>query len=86
MYSVWAVCPTGPSRWHYYVVERAGVLVWQHHYVDLEHRPPRDQCLVLLRAGRIHDEEVSPEEAEVVTGLYMPAAMDRLRELVHDSG
>jgi hypothetical protein len=38
------------------------------------------------RTGGMKLEPVLPEEAEAITGLHMPAAMDRLRELVHESG
>lgn len=35
--------------------------------------------------GMLQGFEVTEEECEILTGMHMPAAMDRLRELVHET-
>jgi hypothetical protein len=41
---------------------------------------------VSKKVGYLDGDEVSLKQAEELTGLYYPAAMDRLRELVHEGG
>jgi hypothetical protein len=55
-------------------------------YTRYENQPAEDTDLIMTRSGHALFEAVTPEEAELFTGLIYPAAMDRLRELVHESG
>jgi len=59
-----------------------GVLEW----FWLQACPDRDPtALVMPRANYYHATAVTDEDAETITGMWMPAAMDRLREMVHES-
>lgn len=78
--------PTGNPHSHgrYSVRELPdGRLAWEYH--GRVWNGERTDLLVLPRGGSMTDKEVSGDEAEILTGLHMPAAMDRLRELVHES-
>lgn len=73
---------TGDANMLYQIREDGEKLVW--YYIDriLELDP---DALVIPRCGQCHLTDVTPKDAEEITGLYMPAALDRLWELVHES-
>lgn len=82
------------SPWHYLIAEDGNdVLCW--FYVgwhDLGTTTQNPTAAVadfesrqITGAGCKAGEPVTDEEAEILTGLTMPAAMDRLRELLHEA-
>ncbi len=96
MYPVYCKSPDEKRVWRYFVVEhesnpdyglntRPGDLVWRYGDGGVE-VPAGDTVYALSRCGDMCLYAVLPEEAEAITGLHYPAAMDRLRELVHESG
>lgn len=61
---------------------RIGQLVW---YQTSDPRTVPAFTIKCKRWGNMVGTLVTPEEAEAITGLHSPVAMDRLRELVHES-
>lgn len=81
-----ACCPADMVCYYRIYESDDGTLKWlylRHHrteYVDgAEKIPVKGKC------GGMSGDAVTGEEAEEITGLHMPAAMDRLRELAHES-
>jgi len=60
-----------------------GTLVWN--YLGPDTVGDLEGTVTIPRCGHCSDTDVESGEAEALTGLFMPAAMDRLRELVHES-
>lgn len=63
----------GRLRWYYDTLENACV------------QPDGTTVYVLDMAGYLSYTDVTEKDAEIITGLHMPAAMDRLRELVQEA-
>jgi hypothetical protein len=64
-------------------LEEEECLIWIH-IKDMNKLGTTD-AVVIKRVNYMHDSPVNPQEAEAITGLAVPAALDRLRELVHES-
>lgn len=79
--------PESNHGWVYDVVEKPnGSLVWVTRHNETWYGDDQGATFISMNVGQLNNREIRPDEAEAITGLHMPAAMDRLRELVHESG
>ncbi len=84
MYRVKVKQKTGDETWVYGVIEHEnGSLIWSDAtYLGIRRR----KILRLKRCGNMWHTEVTTDEAILLTGVNHPmAALDRLRELIHES-
>lgn len=71
------------GTWRYGISEdKIGRLVWRILLGDEATIPGQ---FVIKECGSLVATTVTEEQAEIITGLHSPAAMDRLRELLHES-
>ena len=69
----------------YIIHEYQGQLQWRHHFPSDGEVPPESPVYEgFARFNAQCGEFVSDADAEILTGLHSPAAMDRLREMLHE--
>lgn len=81
--SVYAEALGGLARYRYLIYETSdGDLYWRYHTYSPETTGP---FLRIPGTGSLDGGLVDPEAAKIITGIDDECAMDRLREMLHDS-